>query len=50
MEEQGVTLQKWHDIQDGFSYGNIAVIKPTTDKCNFDIVQRCSLMNWHGNG
>lgn len=31
-----------NDLHDGFSYGNIAVIKPTEDKCNFDIVQ----MEW----
>lgn len=30
------------ELHDGFSYGNIAVLKPTEDKCNFDIVQ----MEW----
>ncbi|QIH34516.1 SOS response-associated peptidase family protein [Sphingobacterium sp. DR205] len=30
------------EIHEGFNYGNIAVLKPTADKCNFDIVQ----MEW----
>jgi hypothetical protein len=30
------------ELHDGFSYGNIAVLKPTADKCNFDIIQ----MEW----
>jgi putative SOS response-associated peptidase YedK len=30
------------EIHEGFNYGNIAVLKPTEDRCNFDIVQ----MEW----
>lgn len=30
------------EIHEGFNYGNIAVLRPTEDKCNFDIVQ----MEW----
>ncbi|MDR3007443.1 MAG: hypothetical protein LBV59_05880 [Sphingobacterium sp.] len=30
------------ELHDGFSYGKIAVLRPTEDKCNFDIVQ----MKW----
>ena len=30
------------ELHDGFSYDKIAVLKPTEDKCNFDIVQ----MEW----
>ncbi|WP_100075151.1 SOS response-associated peptidase [Chryseobacterium camelliae] len=30
------------EIHEGFNYGNIAVLRPTEDRCNFDIVQ----MEW----
>ncbi len=30
------------EIHEGFNYGNIAVVRPTEDLCNFDIVQ----MEW----
>ncbi|WP_157967933.1 SOS response-associated peptidase [Chryseobacterium elymi] len=30
------------EIHEGFNYGNIAVLRPTEDKCNFNIVQ----MEW----